>query len=146
VDISGLFWRKSALNAANCPPGLLALRNGRLSFTTATSIEFDEPATAISGALSVWGSLVLTVNTRKYVFLSTVGQFTGPFSKTQQQAINAASREKSLRTLAEWPGILSAAGARVRAPKHNYRPWILGTIAGLLAAGAITLILLNGGF
>ena len=145
MDISGLYWRKSALNAGKCPPGLLALNKGRLSFTTSSRIEFDEPVATITGAQNVWGSLVLTVNSKRYVFLTTVGQLAPPFTKTQQQAISAATRAKSLRTLADWPAILTAAGGRVTAPKRNYRPWLLGGIMVLLAAAAITLIVINGG-
>ena len=145
MDISGLYWRKNALNAGKCPPGLLAIRNGRLSFTTATAVEFDVPVSTVTGSLTVWGALALTVDSRRYVFLTTVGQLAPPFSKTQQQAISAATRAHSLRTLPEWPAILTAAGAAVTAPKRNYRPWLLGGIMVLLAAAAATLIVINGG-
>ena len=145
MHISGLYWRKSALNAGKCPPGLLAIRNGRLSFTTASAVEFDVPVSTVTGALTVWGALTLTVDTRRYVFLATIGQFAPAFSKTQQQAISAATRTHSLRTLPEWPAILTGAGAAVTAPKRNYRPWLLGGILVLLAAAAATLIVINGG-
>jgi hypothetical protein len=146
VDVSGLYWRKSALNAGKCPPGLLALRNGRLSFTTATSVEFDEHVTSITGSLTGWGSLVISAAGRRYVMLTTVGQVSPPFTKTQQQAITAATRAASLRTIADWPAILNAAGATISTPKYNYRPWLLGALLVVLAAGAITALVLNGGF
>lgn len=145
MDISGLYWRKSALNAGKCPPGLLALRNDRLTFTTTSNIEFDVPVADVTGKLSVWGSLVLTIDSRRYVFLTTVGQLAPAFSKTQQQAISAATKAKSLRTLLEWPALLTSAGAQVTAPARNYRPWLLGGLMVLLAVAAITLIVINGG-
>lgn len=146
MDVSGLYWRKSALTAAKCPPGLLALRNGRVSFTTATSVVFDEPATAVSGALSGWGSLAITAAGTRYVLLKNVGQLSEPFTKTQQQAIDAATRSTSLRTIAEWPAILTAAGAHVSAPRLNYRPWLLGVILVAVAAGATIGLIATGGF
>lgn len=146
MDVSGLYWRKSALSAAKCPPGLLALRNGRVSFTTASSMVFDEPASAVSGSLTGWGSLVITIAGERYVLLKNVGQMSEPFTKTQQQAIDAAKRSTSLRTIAEWPAILTAAGAHVAAPRLNYRPWLLGVVLVAVAAVAIIGLIATGGF
>ena len=146
VDISGLYWRRNPLNAGQCPPGLLALNKGRLTFTTATAIEFDVPASSVTGAVSIWGSLTLHIGDRKYVLLQTVGQLAPPFSKTQEHAIAAATRSRTLRRIPDWPAILTAAGADVSAPARNYRPWVLGGIMVLLAAALVTLLVINGGF
>lgn len=145
MDIAGLYWRRNALSAAKCPPGLLALNNGRLSFTTADARVFDEPASTVTGRLTGWGSLVLEVSGSRYVLLTTVGQLSTPFTKAQRGAIAAATRSSSLRALPEWPALLRAAGAAVTSPRLAYRPWALGALLVVVAIGATIAIVLNGG-
>jgi hypothetical protein len=137
VDISGLYWRKSALSARECPPGLLALSDGRVSFTTATGVEFDEAASDVSGSLTPFGSLVVRTGNRSFVLIASAGQLSIPFTAVQHSAITAAQRSHSLRTIDEWPAVLTAAGATFTSPRRNYRPWLLGGIFGLVIAGVV---------
>jgi len=139
VDITGLYWRKSSISAAQCPPGLLALDNDRLSFTTATARVFDVDASSVSGALSGWGSLRLEIDGAVYVFATDLGQMAPAFSSTQQQAISAARRASSLRLIGDWPGLLTAAGGSVTA-RRSYRRFVT---VGLLAAVLLTLAIVS---
>jgi hypothetical protein len=146
VDISGLYWQRHALNASQCPPGLLTLDKDRLSFRTADERVFDVSARDVSARLTGWGSLVLSVGSQSYVMQTSVGQLSPPFSKSQQRAIDAADRAGTLRTLPEWGDVLRSAGASVRAAPINYRRWLLGGILVVVVVGAIVAIVLNGGF
>lgn len=146
MDISGLYWQRHALNASQCPPGLLVLDKDRLSFRTADERVFDVAANTVSARLSGWGSLVLSVGSKSYVMQTSVGQLSPPFSKSQQRAIDAADRAGTLRTLSEWGDVLRSAGASVRAAPINYRRWLLGGILVVVVVGAIVAIVLNGGF
>jgi hypothetical protein len=125
------------MSAAKCPPGLLALRDGVVSFTTATSVEIQTPARRITGSLSGWGSLILRVDDTKYVLVANVGQLSNPFTKTQQQAMDAAERSSSLRTITDWPEILNAAGARISSARFPYRRLVLGITITVAASAAI---------
>ena len=145
MDISGLYWQRHALNASKCPPGLLSLDNERLSFRTADERVFDVPANTVTARATGWGSLVLTIGSKRYVFQSSVGQLSPPFSKSQQRAVDAATRAGTLRTLSEWAGVLRGAGASVTAAPINYRRWLLGGILVVVVVGAIVAIVLNGG-
>ncbi|CAN5156505.1 hypothetical protein BH11ACT2_BH11ACT2_12630 [soil metagenome] len=145
MDISGLYWRRHPLSAARCPPGLLALTAGRLSFTTTDARVFDVPAATVSAALTGWGSLVVTANDQRYTFVTTVGQLSIPHSKMQKQAIAAAARSNTLRTIRQWPELLTAAGATVKASRLAYRPWLLGGLLVLIAIALVVLITVNGG-
>jgi len=141
VDISGLYWRVSALSARNCPPGLLALTDDRLSFTTADARVFDAPLADVSGRLTGWGSLVLEAGSARVVLVANVGQLSPPFTSTQQTVIAAAKRAGTLRSIDDWPALLTG----VAAPRLAYRRWVLGGIFIVLAAAAVVAIGLNGG-
>lgn len=145
MDISGLYWQRSVLNASHCPPGLLSLDNDRLSFRTADERVFDAPASTVAAHVTGWGSLVLTMGSERYVMQTSVGQLSPPFSPSQKRAIDAAERAGTLRKLGEWGDLLRASGASVRAARLNYRRLVLGGILVIVVAAAVVAIVLNGG-
>ncbi len=145
MDISALYWQRSTVNASQCPPGLLSLDKGRLSFRTAQERVFDAAATDVIARVTGWGSLVITIGPQRYVMQTSVGQPSSPFTKSQERAVEAATRSGSLRTLREWGDVLRTAGASVTAARGNYRRWLLGGILVVVVVGAIVTIVLNGG-
>jgi hypothetical protein len=117
MDVSGLYWRTHRLVGALCPPGLLVLDAGRLSFTTANARVFDVPVDEVTGRLTAWRTLVLEVGGAGHPLLESAGTYQTPFTKTQRHVVGAARSSRSLRRIDEWPALLRAAGATVRSPR-----------------------------
>jgi hypothetical protein len=88
---SGIYWRRSYFFAWRCPPGILALVDGRLSFTTAKGVVFDAPAHRVGVAFSRVGTLTLTVEGTAFRFVGTAGDLSTPFSPEQRAELAAVT-------------------------------------------------------
>lgn len=116
---SGMYWRKSKFFGWLCPPGILTLANGRVSFVTDSGTVFDEAVTAISAVFSGWGTLTITAADTRYDFVGTAGAMSKPFSPKQQEQLGAAARGMDLSATG-----VGVAGAGVLAGS------VLGQLAG----------------
>lgn len=140
-----MYWRAHPLLASRCPAALLALSRGRLSLVTADAKPFDVDARTVRGRLTVWGTLRLEIDGRRYSLVSDLGQFAPAFSPSQARTLSMATRSRELRTIAEWPAILHAAGAVVIAPRFDARRWVLGGIVAIVVVTAAVLLALTQG-
>lgn len=86
----GMYWRTS--NRFNAPhhPTVLTLDGGRLTAVTdGGRVLFDAPVTALVGRFTVWGTLILTLDSEAYRFVagSYAGAFARPFTADQEHEI-----------------------------------------------------------
>lgn len=143
MEVSGVYWRASRFSGAQCPPGLLSLADGRLSFLTADERVLDVPVDDVTGRWSGWGSLVVESSRGRIVFVDSVGAYGTPFTPTQRRVVAAAKAAGTLRSLPEWPAIVTAAGGSMTASRVPWRRILLIAIGVVLVGGAAAAWLLS---
>lgn len=147
---AGLYWRKSRLVAANCPPGILALEGGRLRYTAERSVVFDVPVAEATATLTGWGTLTITAAGTRYPLMATAGELSRPFSDAQKAELSRLKVQASpgkivsgVTALGDWPRLLRDGGASVTARKPVYARWFMGITLAILAVGVVIAIVVN---
>ncbi|MFC6703732.1 hypothetical protein [Flexivirga alba] len=80
---TGLYWRKSLLNARKCIPVILVLADGLLTMSDKSSRVFSIPASQISLRRSRWGTLLITCGSTTYALVGRGGDISPQFTDEQ---------------------------------------------------------------
>jgi hypothetical protein len=82
-----IYWRKSPINGFRCVPVLLTLEpDNTLTMKTAKNvIAFQAPMSQVQAHFTGWGTMVLVVNGKKYVFVG-IGAAVSPSPTAEQKA------------------------------------------------------------
>jgi hypothetical protein len=92
----------------------------------------------VTGRFSGWGSLVVETSQGTIVFVESVGAYGQPFTPTHRRVIAAAKAAGTLRSLREWPAIVTAAGGSMTASRVPWRRILLIAVGVVLVGGAVT--------
>ena len=144
--ITGMYWRKSLWNGAATIPVILGFQNEQLVLKDGDTVVFMVPISTVKAKLTIWGTLVLNIDGKKYDFVGVGSGISRTFTAEQQAEINQQNMTLPT-TLAKAGLVTGLAGSIGRNLAGNSAGSAVGTagqVAGGVAMAAGYLIGLNG--
>ena len=144
--ITGMYWRKNLWNGAATVPTILGFQDEQLVLKDGETIVFAVPISTVKAKVTLWGTLVLTIDGKKYDFVGTGSGVSRNFTPEQQAEINQQNMTLPT-TLAKAGLVTGLAGSIGRNLAGNAAGSAVGSaaqITGGVAAAAGYLIGLGG--
>lgn len=88
--ITGIYWRKNLWNGAATVPVVFSLWNGVLKAKTKSESVFEVSISDAIVSFSVWGTMTVLVDGKKYDFTGVGSGLSAPFSEEQQKEIESS--------------------------------------------------------
>ena len=144
--ITGIYWRKSLWNGAATIPVILGFENDQLVLKDGETVVFAAPISTVKAKVTLWGTLVLFVDGKKYDFVGTGSGISRTFSAEQQAEINDQSMTlpTTLTKAGLVTGLAGSVGRNLAGNSAGSTVGAAGQIAGGAAMAAGYLIGLNG--
>lgn len=144
--ITGIYWRKNLWNGAATIPVILGFENEQLVLKDGETVIFMVPISTIKAKVTLWGTLVLLVDGKKYDFVGVGSGISRNFTAEQQAEVSQQSMTLPT-TLAQAglvTGLAGSVGRNLAANSAGSAVGSAGQIAGGVAVAAGYLIGLNG--
>jgi len=144
--ITGMYWRKNLWNGAATIPVILGFEDEQLVLKDGETIVFATPISTVKAKVTLWGTLVLVVDGKKYDFVGVGSGISRTFTAEQQAEINQQSMTlpTTLAKAGLVTGVAGSIGRNLAGNSAGSAVGSAGQIVGGVAVAAGYLIGLNG--
>jgi len=144
--ITGIYWRKNLWNGAATIPVILGFENDQLALKDGETVVFTAPISTVKAKVTLWGTLVVLVDGKKYDFVGAGSGISRTFTAEQQAEVNQQSMTlpTTLTKAGLVTGLAGSIGRNLAGSTAGSAVGSAGQIAGGAAMAAGYLIGLGG--